>query len=158
VGCATEPPKVLPTVRILSVGTYSVQKIDPAKAPALTVGQETIFAYVKDAKLVDPSTTILRAPETRFGVMYVLEGGREGENYKGRVVFKIPAPGYLTSTGDRVGTYAMDTLLTVGHLDAKGFEIGSNPEKYPAGQYTLEIYLGKQMVVQQSFELITPPN
>lgn len=152
-GCATAPA----TLRVLSLGTYSVEEVAATASPARTPEEVAIdYHYVRKAALIDPSTKIQRVPQARFGVMYVLEGwGRR--QYKCRVVWKYPHPGFLAANGERVLSRELNAVITANRIDGKGFYIGENIDRHPEGQYTLEIFLGEHRVLQQSFELVTPP-
>jgi len=152
---AVESPQAW-KLRVLSVGTYSVEVADKA-AKRLTLEEEKLdFHYVRSATLLNSSTEIPLLPETRFGVMYVLDGSRKGARYPCRVVWRYPFPGVLDSTGQRVLSSEWNGYAFVDWVDVKGLYVRKDDEEWPEGQYTLEVFIGSQLAIQQSFELKRP--
>jgi len=154
-GCATAPAPA--TLRVLSVGTYSVKEVATTEQLARTPAEKAIgFRYVGEVVLIDSSTRIPLVSKARFGVVYVLEGLRQGDQYKCHVAWRYPPPGFLASNGERVLSEELDTVLTADWVDSKGFYLDESIERYPEGTYTVEIFVGKQLILQQSFELTRP--
>ncbi|MFO1303883.1 MAG: DUF3859 domain-containing protein [Burkholderiales bacterium] len=145
------------TFRILSAGTYSAEPVAKGAIARTPAEEAADFEHVKGARLLDASTKIALVPGARFGVKYVVEGAKRGERYKCRVVWRYPAPGLLTTAGERVLSGDLDATVTVGWVHAHGFHLDQDVERYPEGVYKLEIFIEDDLVLQQSFELFKPP-
>jgi hypothetical protein len=149
-GCASAPVPI----RVISVGTYSAEVLDTSRAPKRTKHEQSM-GLLENPVLLDSSTSIPLVPNTRFGVVYVLEGWSR-KNYPSRVIWRYPPPGRLESTGERVLSNEWNGVITGEWVDAKGFYIGRNIDRWPEGKYTLEIFVGSDLVIHQSFDVKRP--
>jgi hypothetical protein len=137
------------SARIEWYGVYTVSDSKSVEDPRSPTGVRVISTPIPPASNSD---RIPGRDDVRFGLSYVLSGNR-GQDVTIRRVFRFPGDGMPNvTTGEKTRTYEDTRTYNVGEPVLMGWSfIGAAPAQIPLGEWSLEVWLGNQMIVGRRF-------
>jgi hypothetical protein len=139
------------SARVEWYGVYTVSDSKSVEDPRSPTGVRVISTPIP------PTSNSDRIPgrdDVRFGLSYVLSGVR-GQDVTIRRVFRFPGDGMPNvTTGEKTRTYEDTRTYNIGEPVLMGWSfVGASPAQIPLGEWSLEVWLGNQMVVGRRFRV-----
>ena len=134
-------------------GIYSVLASRRIPDPARLTYQRTVS---RGFRLEQATTRIPVSLGTRFGISYVFSGPPERGPVSHRVIWRFPDAGITNPETKKTSLeYEWNKVCKVGVECHAGWVFIESWELVP-GTWTMEIRIGQQQVLQQSFEVVLP--
>jgi hypothetical protein len=148
-GCADHPPL---KAQVDWVGTYTAEQSVRVNDPSSITGKRSRSSSVK---LEKPTTQIVAALDTYFGVGYTIVGPVSREPVPVRVVWHYPPAGLASPISGKTVTSTFDQVCRVNVPCNSGKRFTEQWELVP-GKWVMEIWAPEQMLVRQEFEVSVP--
>jgi len=138
-------------VAILERGIYAA-KVSGSTAVIGTLGH---VQSVRNARLVESTTSIPGRTAVRFGLRYVVHGIPKGAEVELRLTTRFPDEGILTSDERRHLQSEYKMTIAIGSVGYREFQFHDVSEIIP-GEWVFEFWFGPAKVGEQKFCVYDP--
>ena len=138
--------------RVAWYGLYTVSKSQEIKDPTSPTGSRFVSTPIAPKS----NTAEIPGKQIRFGMSYVLSGGRGQVTVKH--VYRFPPPGMPDNqTGGPRTTYEFIRKDNMGEPVLMGWSFeGASTEQIVLGTWIFEVWTGNRKVVEKHFNVVSP--